>query len=136
MKQSQKLALGIIASLGLGIAVATAHAHPGDMGGGMGPTAGIQHGAQGDMQHGNMGGTENGGMGGAGRQFMTPEGRTALRDRMRNATPEERQKIAESTMAEMQGCAQENGIAMLGHRGPRAGGPRFGPAPQAPSATE
>ena len=37
MKRSQKFAVGVVASLGLGLAVATAYAHPGPMGGGMGP---------------------------------------------------------------------------------------------------
>ena len=138
MKQSHKFAMGVIASLGLGMAVATAYAHPGEMGSGMGPTGGMQHGAQGGMQHGNMGGTQHGGMGsgaagrGAGQQLMTPEERTALRDKMRNAkTPEERQQIAASNHAEMQKRAQEKGITLHEHHGPR-----FGATPQAPAVTQ
>jgi hypothetical protein len=102
--------VGIVASLGLGIAVA-AYAQPGQMGGGMGPhmQGGMQHGAMAGMQHGAQGGTGHGPMGagaagpGAGQQLMTPEERTALREKMRNAkTPAERQQIAEATRTEMQ----------------------------------
>jgi len=137
MKQSHKFAAGIIASLGLGIAVAAAYAQPGQMGGGMGPHArgGMQHGAMAGMQHGAKGGTGHGPMGagaaghGAGQQLMTPEERTALQEKMRNAaTPEERQKIAEATRTEMQKRAQEKGITLPEHRGPH-----FGGTPQAPA---
>ena len=137
MKQSHKFAAGIIASLGLGIAVAAAYAQPGQMGGGMGPHAqgGMQHGAMAGMQHGAKGGTGHGPMGagaaghGAGQQLMTPEERTAVQEKMRNAaTPEERQKIAEATRTEMQKRAQEKGITLPEHRGPH-----FGGTPQAPA---
>ena len=147
MKQSHKFAAGVVASLGLGIAVATAYANPGQMGGGMGPQSkggmqhgaqgGMQHGAQGGMQHGTQGGTQHGGMGGgaehgAGQQLMTPEERTALQEKMRNAkTPEERQQIATATRAEMQKRAQEKGITL-----PEGRGPNTGTAPQAPATTE
>lgn len=137
MKQSYKFAAGVVASLGLGIAVATAYAQPGQMGGGMGPQGGMQHGAKGGMQHGTKGGMEHGGMGGgaaghgAGQQLMTPEERTALQEKMRNATPEERQKIAEATRTEMQKRAQEKGITLPEQRGPRTGA-----TPQAPATTE
>lgn len=103
MKRSHKFAVGILASLGLGFAVA-AYAHPGGMGGGKGPGAGMQHGMSGGMGHGAMGG-------GAGPMagLMTPEERTALQEKMRNAkTPEERQKLGEATRAEMQKRAQEH----------------------------
>jgi len=135
MKRSHKIAVGILASLGLGFAVATAYAHPGGMGGGMGP------GAMGGMQHGMSGGMGHGAMGAgtgpqAGQQLMTPEERTALQEKMRNAkTPDERQKLAETTRAEMQKRAKEKGIALHEHRGPHAGfGPNAAPAPQAPGA--
>ncbi|OGA25971.1 MAG: hypothetical protein A3I02_11030 [Betaproteobacteria bacterium RIFCSPLOWO2_02_FULL_67_26] len=148
MKQSHKFAVGIAASLGLGIAVAAAYANPGQMGGGMGPQmkggmqhgaqAGMQHGAQGGAQHGMKGGTGHGGMGGgaaghgAGAQLMTPEERTALQEKMRNAkTPEERQQIADATRTEMQKRAQEKGITLPEHRGPH-----FGTTPQAPGTTQ
>lgn len=143
MKQSHKFAVGVIASLGLGIAVAAAYANPGQMGGSMGPQGGMQHGAQGGMQHGTKGGMQrsatggmqHGGMGGgaaghgAGQQLMTPEERAALMEKMHNAaTPEERQKIAEATRAEMQKRAKERGITLPEHRGPH-----FGGMPQAPA---
>lgn len=137
MRQSYKLAAAIAASLGLGIAAATAYAHPGQMGGGMerGAQGGMQHGSKGAMQHGAKGGMQHGKGGqhgaqrgqdsarghGAGAQLMTPEERTALREKMRNATPEERQQIASATRAEMQKRAQEKGITLPEGRGPRAG---------------
>jgi len=131
MKQSHKFAVGIVASLGLGLAVA-AYAQPGQMGGGMGPHM------QGGMQHGAMGGTGHGPMGvgaagyGAGQQLMTPEERTALIEKMRNAkTPEERQQIAAANHAEMQKRATEKGITL-----PEGRGPRFGTTPPAPATPE
>lgn len=149
MKQSHKLVAGVLASLGLGIAVATAYADPARMGGGTGPHAqggmqhgtpgGMQHGMQGGMQHGVQGGQGPGGMGhgqaghGAGAQLMTPEERAALQEKMRNATPEERQKIAEATRAEMRKRAQEQGVTLPEPRGPQAG---TGTAPQAPATSE
>ena len=137
MKQSHKFAAGIVASLGLGIAVAAAYAQTEPMGGGMGPQmkGGMQHGAQGGMQHGAKGGTGHGPMGagaaghGTAQQLMTPEERTALQEKMRNAkTPEERQKLAEATRTEMQKRAKEKGITLPEHRGPH-----FGGTPQAPA---
>jgi len=147
MKQSYKFAAGVVASLGLGIAVATAYAHPGQgqAGGRMGPQAGMQHetqggmqhGAKGGMRHGATGGMQHGGMGsgtghGAGQQLLTPEERTALQEKMRNAkTPEERQQIATATRGEMQKRAQEKGITL-----PESRGPRTGATTPAPAATE
>jgi len=127
MKPTYKLAAGVIASLGLGIAVATAYANPGQMGGGMEHgKGGMQHGAQGGMQHGGMGG---GAGHGAGQQLMTPEERTALQEKMRNArTPEERQQIATATRTEMEKRAKEKGITLPEHRGPHFGGTRQAPA--------
>jgi hypothetical protein len=109
-----------------------------EMKGGMqhGAKGGMQHGAKDGMQHGAKGGTQHGGMGGgaghgAGQQLMTPEERTALQEKMRNAkTPEERQQIATATHAEMQKRAQEKGITL-----PEQHGPRFGTTPQAPGIT-
>ena len=146
MKPTYKFAAGVITSIGLGIARATAYAHPGQMGGGLGPQSkgGMQHGTQGGMQHGkggmqhgSHGGMQNSGMSGcaqghgAGQQLMTPEERTALRERMRNATPEERQQIATTTHAEMQKRAQAKGITL-----PEGRGPRTSAAPQPPAETE
>ena len=144
MKQSYKFAAGVVASLGLGIAAATAYAQPGQMGGGMGPhmqgsmqhgaMAGMQHGTQG-AQHGMTGGRGHGGMSGgaaghgAGQQLMTPEERTALQEKMRNAkTPEERQQIATATRTEMEKRAKEKGITLPEHSGPHFGGTRQAPA--------
>jgi hypothetical protein len=149
MKRSHKIATGIALSLSLGLA-ASAYAHPGQMGSGMGPgtQGGVQHGAQAShdgMQHGKQGGMGHGAMARgsgpqAGHALMTPEERTTLREKMRNAaTPEARQQIADATRAEMQKRAQEKGIALPEHRGPRgrAGtGPNPSTAPQAPAAAE
>ena len=101
MKRSHKTAAGIAAALSLGIAAA-AFAQPGEMGDGNGShhKAGMQHGMMGGMEHGKMG----------GRSLMTPEERTALREKMRNAkTPEERHKIGQATHEEMQKRAKEKG---------------------------
>jgi len=130
MKRSQKFAIGIVASLGLGLAVAASFAQPGPMGGGMGP------GIMGRMGPGMMGGMGPRAMGAgfagpqAAQQLMTTEERTAIQEKMRNAaTPEERQKLAEATHAEMQKRAKEKGITLPEPHGPRAGfGPKFGPA--------
>jgi TRAP-type C4-dicarboxylate transport system substrate-binding protein len=98
----------------------------------------MQHGAMAGMQHGAKGGTGHGPMGagaaghGTAQQLMTPEERTALHEKMRNAaTPEERQKLAEATRTEMQKRAKEKGITLHEHRGPH-----FGATPQAPATTE
>jgi len=113
VKRSHKAAAGIAAALSLGIAAA-AFAQPGPMGDGNGShhKAGMQHGKMGGMQHGGM---QHGAMGekggmGAGHSLMTPEERTALQEKMRNAkTPEERHKIAQATREEMQKRAKETG---------------------------
>lgn len=163
MKRSHKIATGIALSLSLGLA-SSVFAHPGQMSGGMGQ--GMQHGAQAGQGHGSMqhgmkdgmkhgaqaghGGMQHGQRGGMGhgaeghgtgphaaQQLMAPEERTALREKMRNATPEQRQQIASATRTEMQKRAQEKGITLPEHRGPhgRAGsGPNA--APQAPATTE
>lgn len=126
----------IAASLGLALASAV-QAHPGDRGAGAEQhmKGGMHHGMKGGA-HGKGAGMGHGAMGGAGghgaaQQLMTPEERTALREKMRNATPEERQKIAAATRSEMQKRAQEKGITLPEHRGPHAGN-----APQAPATTE
>ena len=130
MKRSHKWIVGIGTSLSLGIAAGAVYAHPGQMGGGMGPQmkGGMQHGMKGGMGPGAMGAGFAGPQ--AAQQLMTPEERTAIRDKMRNAaTPEERQKLAEANHAEMQKRAKEKGVTLPEPRGPRAGfGPNFGPA--------
>jgi len=112
MKFSRKIAIGAAAVLGL--AAAAVIAQPGQMGGAMG-----MHGPMAGMQHGPMG----------GQQLMTPEERSALQEKMRNAkTPEERQKLVEANRTEMQKRAKEKGITLPQPHGPRAGfGPHFGP---------
>jgi hypothetical protein len=139
MKRSNTIATAVTLAVGLGLA-AGAHAHPGMMGGGMGP------GMHGGMQHGMMGGMGPGAMKGgpagptAAQQLMTPEERTALQEKLRNAkTPEERLQIVQATRAEMQKRAQEKGITLPEPRGPRGRmgfGPSAAPTQQTPAATE
>jgi len=137
MKTFTKIAAAVALSFGL---AATAFAHPGQMGNGMGAGAqqGGQHQMQGQMGQGRMQGMNHGGkhaaMGQnqgqgcdgakaqgstpqAGQQLMTPDERTAMRDKMRNAkSPEERQQIATANHAEMQKRATEKGITLPEHR--------------------
>jgi hypothetical protein len=147
MRQTYKLAAAVVATLGLGITVATAYASPGQMGAGMdhgkggmhhgmtasrhGKQEGMQHGKGGEQQHGARHGQDSARGHGAGAGPMTPEERTALREKMRNATPEERQQIAAATRAGMQKRAHEKGVTS--HKGH---GPRSAAAPKAAEATE
>ncbi len=153
MKTFNKIATAVALSLGL---ATTAYAHPGQMGNGMGPGAqqGGQHPMQGNMGQGRMQGMNHGGKhaaGGqqanrgegcdgakaqgtrpqAGQQLMTPDERTAMRDKMRNAqSPEERQQIALANHSEMQKRATEKGITLPehgNHQG-RGLGPNAAPA--------
>lgn len=120
MKRSQKIATGIALSLSLGLASAV-YAHPGQTGGGMGPGAhgGMQHGMKGGMEHGGMRGMGEGR--GHGPQGMTAEERAAFREKMQNATPEERRQLADARRAEMHKRMQERGGMQHEHRGPRSG---------------
>lgn len=144
MKFSKRLMVGAIAALGLCVAAGAAIAHPGGMGPGgmgMGPM-GMGMGPR--AMHGGMGPGPMGmgpaafGPAGAAQQLMTPEERTALQDKIRNAaTPEERLKIMQATRTEMEKRAQDKGITLPVPRGPRAGfGPNLKPVPQAPATTE
>lgn len=111
MKRSTTVAATVAAALSIGIA-ATAFAHPGAMGGEM----------RGEMRGGMGHGMKHGGSEMGAQQLMTPEERSALQEKMRNAkTPEERQKLAEANHAEMQKRAKEKGITLPEHRGPRGG---------------
>jgi TRAP-type C4-dicarboxylate transport system substrate-binding protein len=92
----------------------------------------MQHSMKGKMEHGAKG--QRAGNRGAAYQLMTPEERTALQEKMRNATPEERQKIAEATRTQMQARAQEQGVTLPQHRGPRTGA-ASGPASAAQTPT-
>ncbi len=103
MKRTHRIALGIIAATGLAASAAMAHDHAA-MGGGMGP--GMEHG----KGHGRMDG--------AMAQLMTPEEHEAFRQKMRAATPEERQKLGAAQHAEMQKRATEKGITLPEHGGP------------------
>jgi len=139
MKNTHKIAMGIIAgaSLVLGASVLHAETGPmdgmgrmgrmggmghgmmGGMGGGMGP--GMMGGGMGPGMMGMMGGMQ-GQQGSAAQQLMTPAERQALQEKMRNAkTPEERQKLAEANRAEMQKRAKEKGITLPERSGPHAG---------------
>lgn len=114
MKRSYKVAATVSAALGLGLAAA-AFAHPGGMGDanstGMGQGMG-----RGMAMHGNTTGQGQA----AVQQIMTPEERTALMEKMRNAkTPEERQQIAAATRAEMEKRAKDKGITLPEQRGPQ-----------------
>jgi hypothetical protein len=142
MKRSSKIAVGIAAALTLGLGTAV-NAHQGGPGAGAHAKGGMQQGMKGGMQHSMKGGMGHGAAGhgagdrGAANQMMTPDERTALREKMRNATPEERQKIADATRAQMQARAQEKGVTLPQHRGPRTGA-ASGPAAAAqnPTTTE
>ena len=109
MKKIHAVAAGLIAGVTLAVA-AVAYAQPtAGMGPGFRPGMGMGSG------HGPM----------AGQQLMTPEERAGFQEKMRSAkTPEERQKLAEATHAEMQKRAKDKGITLPEHRGPGAG---FGP---------
>ena len=146
MKRSHQIAGAVALALGLAVAGGV-YAHQGQMGSatehGMqgGP---MQHGMQGGpMQHGMHGGMQHGAQGGhEGRgamgQLMTAEERQAFREKMRSAkTPEERRQIAQANRAELEKRAQEKGITLPEHRGPR-GHRGAGPAaaPQAPAQAQ
>lgn len=154
MKTISKITTAVALSLGL---AAVAYAHPGQMGNCTGPNAqqGCQQQMQGQMGQGRMQGMNHGGkqaaMGQnqgqgcdgakaqgstpqAGQQLMTPDERTAMRDKMRNAkSTEERQQIAQANHTEMQKRATEKGITLpeqRNHQG-RGMGPNAAPATQA-----
>jgi hypothetical protein len=127
MKRSHKIATVVALALGLGLA-GGAYAHQGQMGGGRdeGTHGGMHHGMHAGMQHGAGAGHEGRG---TMSQLMTHEEREAFREKMRSArTPDERRQIAQANRAEMQKRAQEKGITVHEHRGPRG---RMGPGPAA-----
>lgn len=135
MKRWSKIAVGIAAALTLGVGTAV-NAHQGGPGAGAHAKGGMQQGMKGGMGHGATGHGVGGP--GAANQLMTPEERTALQEKMRNATPEERQKIAEATHTQMQARAQEKGVTLPQHRGGPRTGATSGPATaaQKPTTTE
>ena len=141
MKTSNKIAIAVALSLGL---TAAAYAQQGQFGNCTGPNAeqgcqqqmqgrmgqGRMQGMQGNMGQGRMQAMNYGGNRGtgpqAGRQLMTPEERTAMQEKMRNAkSPEERQQLMAANHAEMQKRAAEKGITLPEQRGPygRGAGP-------------
>lgn len=143
MKTLNKIATAVTLSLGL---AATAYAspmhahmehgakqggqHQGMQGhGGQNRMQGMSHGRMQGMKHGEShaghGKAEGHGQHGAeaGQSLITPEERTALREKMRNArTPEERQQLALTNRAEMEKRAAEKGITLPEHRSPRGRG--------------
>lgn len=128
-------------ALTLGIATA-AIAHQGE---GRGMGTGMQHGKHQGMNHGEGHGKHGEAKGhgkhgaNAAQSLATPEERTAMREKMRNAkTPEERQQIALANRAEMQKRAAEKGITLPEHRGHRGRDHNHGPAgaPQSPGNTD
>lgn len=143
MNKLNKVATGIALSVTLGLA-ATAFAQPGQMHGNMehgaqqgqhqGMQGGMGHGRMQDMKHGEGHGkhSETRGQGkhgsNAAQSLVTPEERTAMREKMRNAkTPEERQQIASANRAEIQKRAAEKGITLPEHREHRGEGRGNGP---------
>ncbi|MBX3651285.1 MAG: hypothetical protein KF771_07915 [Burkholderiales bacterium] len=140
MNKLNKIAAAVALSLGL---AAVVHASPMGANMGHGAQQGGQHqGMQGHAGQNRMEGMKQGRMQGmkhgesqaghgkaqghgprgaqTGQSLITPEERTALRDKMRNAkTPEERQQIALANRAEMEKRAAEKGITLPEHRGPQ-----------------
>ena len=135
MKSFNKTAAAIAISLTLGVAAA-AYAQPGLMHDNMehGAQAGKQHDMKEHMKQGmNHDGEKHAKRGeakghgehgsNAAQSLLTPEERTAMREKMRNAkTPEERRQIASANRAEMQKRATEKGITLPEHRGPHGHG--------------
>lgn len=125
MSGKPNLAAGIAVSLAL-VFSAGVYAHPGE-GRGMGEhmQGGMQHEGGHGKQHGMRRGAERGEMRGHGEgqaqhgpQGMSAEERAAFHEKMRNATPEERRKLADARRAEMhQRMQAHSGM----QRGPRGG---------------
>lgn len=126
MKSVNKIAISLLAALGIIATAASVHAQQTPMG--MGP--GMGAGMRGDMAPGMHGGIGNGMMGhgmmngqmmasnmpghhAAAQQLMTQDERTAMMEKMKQAkTPEERQKLAQANRAEMEKRAKEKGIEL------------------------
>jgi hypothetical protein len=130
MKRTHQAATAVAMALGLGLAATGAAASP--MEGGMGhghkmEGKGHGHGMEGKGHGHGMEGKGHGHRGGSGpmAQLMTPEERTAMHEKMRNAaTPEERQALREANRAEMQKRAAEKGITLPERGAGRHGGKR------------
>jgi len=113
MKKINKIAIGVVAALGLGLGIATVHAQQGSMGNGLGPDM-----MRGQMMQGQMMG-QNTNMK-IMRELMTPAERLAMMDMMIDAkTVEERQAIMTTTHTEMEKRAKEKGITLPAGHGPQ-----------------
>jgi hypothetical protein len=113
VKTINKIAIGVVAALGLGLTVASVQAQQGPMGNGMGP--GMMRGAM--MQNQMMGQNSNMKI---MRELMTPAERLSMMDKMIDAkTAEERQAIMTQTHAEMEKRAKEKGITLPAGHGPQ-----------------
>jgi hypothetical protein len=148
MNKLSKIATAVAISLGI---ATVAIAQPGEgRGMGAGAQQGQHQGMQSGMGHGQKQGMKRGDGHGkrgeaqghgkhgsnAAQSLATPEERTAMREKMRNAkTPEERQQIALANRAEMQKRAAEKGITLPEHREGRGHGQRRGNGPATAPAT-
>ena len=116
MKTINKIAIGVVAALGLGLTVASVQAQQGPVSG-MGPMGnGMGQGMmRGQMIQSQMMG-QNANMK-IMRELMTPAERLSMMDKMMDAkTVEERQAIMTQTHAEMEKRAKEKGITLpAGH---------------------
>jgi hypothetical protein len=119
MKTVNKIAISIVAVLGLCMGITVVQAQQGPMGG-MGPMgndmgAGMMRGPM--MQNRMMGQNSNMKV---MRELMTPAERLSMMDKMMDAkTPEERQVIMTATHAEMEKRAKEKGITLPAGYGPQ-----------------
>ncbi len=112
MKTVNKIALSVVAALGLGLGVATVHAQQGPMGA-MGP--GMMRGGM--MQGQTMGPNSNMKI---MRDLTTPAERLAMMDKIIDAnTVEERQAVMTTNHAEIEKRAKEKGITLPVGRGPQ-----------------
>jgi hypothetical protein len=102
MTRKHGIAAGIV--LALGLATAGVYAHPE-------AKDGVEQHRHGATHHGAQ-----------GAQHMSGEARAAFHEKMRNATPEERQKLAQARRAEMH-RGQADGAHSHPHRGAHGGSP-------------
>ena len=111
MKTLKKIAISVVAAVGLSVTISSVSAQQGPMGG-MGPGAnGMSPGMmRGGMQCQMMDHSANMKV---MRELMTPAERLAMMDKMIDAkTPQERHEIMTSTHAEMEKRAKEKGITL------------------------
>ena len=113
MKTINKIAIGVVAALGLVLTVASVQAQQGPMGNGMGQ--GMMRGQM--IQSQMMGQNANMKI---MRELMTPAERLSMMDKMMDAkTVEGRQAIMTQTHAEMEKRAKEKGITLPAGHGPQ-----------------